>query len=73
MAPRVVESAVPHNARGDHGYYWWVRLDGAFMAEGHGVRIIHMARDEDLVVVVTADPYSHLGVLTPDFWTSPTG
>jgi len=43
------------------------------MAEGHGVRIIHMARDEDLVVVVTADPYSHLGVLTPDFWTSPTG
>jgi CubicO group peptidase (beta-lactamase class C family) len=67
----LAEGTTPHNARGDHGYYWWVRPGGAFMAEGHGGQIIYVAKEDDLVVVTTADPYSTLSVLAPDLWDVP--
>ena len=49
-----------------YGYYWWVTEDRrVFAAQGHGAQIIHVDRHKDLVVVLTADPYSSDATLSP--------
>jgi CubicO group peptidase (beta-lactamase class C family) len=57
------EGTRAHNREGTYGYYWWVKSNGAFLAEGHGGQIIQVDPEHDLVVVITADPYSDLDVL----------
>lgn len=67
----LAESVVARNDEGDYGYYWWLRPGNAFMAEGHGGQIIYVSKAQDLVVVITADPYSSMGTLSPDLWQLP--
>jgi len=57
------EGTQAFNQEGTYGYYWWVKDNGAFLAEGHGGQIIQVDEEHDLVVVITADPYSELEVL----------
>jgi CubicO group peptidase (beta-lactamase class C family) len=59
----LAEGTRAHNREGTYGYYWWVKDSGAFLAQGHGGQIIQVAPDLDLVVVISADPYSDLDVL----------
>jgi CubicO group peptidase (beta-lactamase class C family) len=61
-------ATAPHTEWGDYGYYFWLLPDGAFRAEGHGGQIIHVAKSLDLVVVMTADPYSASAVLSPGMY-----
>jgi len=62
------EATTPHTANGDYGYYFWLFPGGAFRAEGHGGQVIHVVPDIDLVVVMTADPYSASAVLSPGMY-----
>ena len=64
----LAEATTPHTEWGDYGYYFWLFPDGTFRAEGHGGQIIHVARSLDLVIVMTADPYSASAVLSPGLY-----
>ena len=45
---------------GGYGYYWWIRPDyKAFAALGHGGQILYMIPDEDLLIILTANPYTN--------------
>jgi CubicO group peptidase (beta-lactamase class C family) len=55
----------PQTRAGDYGYYFWLSSDGSFQANGHGGQIIHVWPALDLVVVITADPYSDIDKLSP--------
>jgi CubicO group peptidase (beta-lactamase class C family) len=55
----------PQTRTGDYGYYFWLSPDGSFRASGHGGQIIHVWPSLDLVVVITADPYSDIEKLSP--------
>lgn len=44
---------------GPYGYFWWVRPDfGAFAAMGHGGQYVYVLPGDDMVVVMTANPYT---------------
>lgn len=44
---------------GPYGYYWWLLPDlNAYTAIGHGGQYIMIVPERDLVVVITADPYT---------------
>jgi CubicO group peptidase (beta-lactamase class C family) len=62
------EARTPHTPQGDYGYYFWLLPEGVFRAEGHGGQIIHVVQRDDLVVVLTADPYSSTSSLSPGMY-----
>lgn len=64
----LADATAPRTEWGDYGYYFWLFPDGSFRAEGHGGQIIHVVRSSDLVVVMTADPYSASAVLSPGMY-----
>jgi CubicO group peptidase (beta-lactamase class C family) len=64
----IEEATTPHTRLGDYGYYFWLFPDGAFRAEGHGGQVIHVVQADDLVVVLTADPYSDTAALSPGLY-----
>jgi len=66
----IAESTRLHVSRARYGYYWWVTEESnIFAAEGHGAQTILIAQEENLVVVLTADPYSSDAALSPGFRT----
>ncbi len=62
------EARTPHTTAGDYGYYLWLFPGGVFRAEGHGGQVIHVVQHDDLVVVLTADPYSDSSSLSPGMY-----
>lgn len=63
-----IEVASQVHANSDYGYYFWIRPKNGFAAEGHGFQLIYVNQDQDLVIVVTSDPYSASNVLSPGYW-----
>jgi CubicO group peptidase (beta-lactamase class C family) len=64
----IEESSSLHVPLEQYGYYWWVYEEhSVFMAEGHGEQLIFVNQDYDLVIVMTADPYSSDAALSPGF------
>jgi CubicO group peptidase (beta-lactamase class C family) len=61
----LAEATRPQTPAGDYGYYFWLYGDGSFAARGHGGQKIHVWPALDLVVVMTADPYSDIAELSP--------
>lgn len=52
----------------DYGYYWYpMDEQGAFYASGHGGQLIYVVQSLQLVVVITADPYSNSVALSSNF------
>jgi len=52
----------------EYGYYWYpMNEPGAFYAQGHGGQLIYVVQRLQLVVVITADPYSNMAALSSDF------
>lgn len=51
-----------------YGYYWypWEAV-GAYYAQGHGGQLIYVVPDKQIVVVITADPYSNSRALSSRF------
>jgi CubicO group peptidase (beta-lactamase class C family) len=44
---------------GPYGYYWWIRPDfDAYTAIGHGGQYAYVIPGEELVIVMTANPYT---------------
>lgn len=54
---------------GPYGYYWWIRPDfGGFMAAGHGGQFAYVIPAKNLLIVMTANPYTDgIGVSFEDF------
>lgn len=51
--------ATPFAEVSPYGWYWWVKPDmGMYTAIGHGGQFISVFPDQDLVLVITADPYT---------------
>ncbi len=64
----IAESTKLHVPREKYGYYWWiVEENRTFNAEGHGEQIIHVAQGKNVVIVLTADPYSSDAALSPGY------
>lgn len=53
----------------DYGLYWWIRPEfGAYSAVGHGGQYIYVIPGKNLVIVLTAEPYTaDIGVYWEDF------
>ncbi len=52
----------------DYGYYWYPMDEpGAYYAQGHGGQLIYVVQRLELVVVITADPYSNMAALESNF------
>jgi CubicO group peptidase (beta-lactamase class C family) len=67
----LTQATRPQTRNGDYGYYFWLSRDGSFEASGHGGQIIHVWPTLDLVVVITADPYSDIEKLSPGLSSLP--
>jgi CubicO group peptidase (beta-lactamase class C family) len=57
---------VPRTAAGEYGYLFWILPDNSYQAHGHGGQVIRVVPHKDVVVIMTADPYSDEGALSPD-------
>lgn len=58
----MIESTQPmvNKNEGGYGYYWWVRPDyDAFAALGHGGNHAYILPNQDMVVILTANPYTN--------------
>ena len=67
VSAKWLEQSTKIYAGGEYGYYWWVWEENKlFKAHGHGGQIIAVSKDKNLVIVLTADPYSNEGVLSPN-------
>jgi len=52
----------------NYGYYWYpMDEEGSFYAFGHGGQCIYVVQHLQLVVVITADPYSNSAALSSNF------
>lgn len=61
----IAESTAPTPYNEYYALGWWVDPGGAFRAIGHGGQVIHVAPDQDMVIVLTTDPYSSDATLSP--------
>lgn len=61
--------AVTNFNEGPYGYYWWIRPDmEAYAAIGHGGQYVYVVPADDLVIVMTANPYTDgIGVTRAQF------
>lgn len=66
----VTESTGLQTPYTNYGYYWWIHAEtNAFSAQGHGEQLIFVVQEKNLVVVLTADPYSSDAALSPGLFT----
>ncbi len=64
----IAKSTKLQSTHHNYGYYWYpMDTEGAFYASGHGGQLIYVVQHLQLVVVITADPYSNSAALSSNF------
>ena len=62
-----LERSTRIHANSNYGYYWWITVPNTtFRAEGDGGQVIFVAKDKEVVIVLTGDPYSASYLLSPN-------